>query len=95
MKINLVLARYLSTNYIRKKKAVFDIWELAWHYQLLVLLQAGLTLTDGCASLLLNINIFIKHQHQTRAICDRDESRHKQDHFVIIISKHRENRNIV
>lgn len=49
-----------------KRKAVPDIQILVWHSQL------------GCGVLLLNINSFTEHQHQTRPLCDHDGSRQNE-----------------
>lgn len=62
------LSLYCSAFHIvtmRKGKATPDIWELAWHSQL------------GLGFLLLNINTFTEHQHQTSLLCDLYEVRLK------------------
>lgn len=41
----------------------------------------------------INMNKFSEHQHQTRPLCDHDVRRQEQD--SLIMSKHRQNMNVV
>lgn len=59
------------------EKSCSDIRELAWHSQV------------DCGAFLMTVNDFTEHQHQTKPLCDRDESRWKQD-CLKIMSEHRQ-----
>lgn len=75
--IQLTSCSHFSMKCMRNSKAVPDGQDQAQYLQL-------------CLDVLLqNINVFIHYGHQRCPLCDRDGSRRKQDHFVIL-SEHRQ-----